>query len=277
VDALSPARHGQTGFAEGEGIGGEICRAVKRLSGLTLEFSTRPAQSGNQIFHHPVGARWPAICPPPRRAARRRNGWFFPISACNAGCASNPAIKPASTSPLPPCARCGLPDGFTKISPSLRPIERLVSLQHHPAIAKALRDFAQGLRTVCLHLLRTVVLSIRAASPGCGVTTRIGSLRQGAAPASPARSRPRPSANSAVAPEAARDVSHVVRQIRRGQAGADQNAAGVSSSILSPASTISPWRPAIATRRRDKHSCVNSVTRPGCARCAARAASTAAP
>ena len=50
--------------------------------------------------------------------------------------------------------------------------ERLISFQHHPAVAKAFRDFPQCLRPVCLHFLR-VVFNNRAASPGCGVTTRI--------------------------------------------------------------------------------------------------------
>src|SRR6266567_4143532 len=43
-------------------------------------------------------------------------------SACNSGCVSSPARYPESASPLPPCARCGLPDEFTYASSTPRPI-----------------------------------------------------------------------------------------------------------------------------------------------------------
>ena len=72
-----------------------------------------------------------------------------------------------------------------------------------------------------------VVFSIRAASPGCGVMTRMAFFGQRcAARASPARSRPRPPAIPSRATAAGSAAFICIRQIRRGQAGADQNGAG---------------------------------------------------
>ena len=64
--------------------------------------------------------------------------------------------------------------------------QRLVSFQHDPTIAKAARNFPHRLWTVRLHLL-AVLPNIRAASPGCGVTTRISFLDSVWRQASPVR------------------------------------------------------------------------------------------
>ena len=122
-----------------------------RLAFVSFGFTATPrlaciAQLGRQIFDRPITARGLQFIRRRAAVARRRSAASpCPESACNGGCASRrPAMKPPSKSPLPPWARCGLPEQLIKISPSFSPDQRLIAFQHHPAVGELFREFSTG-------------------------------------------------------------------------------------------------------------------------------------
>jgi len=122
---------------------------VQFLARAALQFRLPRGATAADGIH---GACRPDVCLP-RAVARGGRQW-----------------TPASKSPLPPWPRWGLPDGFTKTSPSVRPHQGLMTFEHHPAVRRSGGQVAQGRRGGCLHFW-TGAVEEPPHRQACGVST----------------------------------------------------------------------------------------------------------